>query len=123
MLSAKEMMTLDRVRKILKWWAEWQRAVASSGFRLTYPHTSPCIHIGETRTPPAPLPQPPPIVHRVDAAMTELSTFRADLYMALRNKYEFQYTDMDGSREMHVSIATYKTMITNGEHFIVGKII
>ena len=122
MLSVKEMKTLDWVRKLLKWWGEWQRAVASSGFRLTYPHTSPCIHIGESRTPPAPLPQPQPIVHRVDAAMTELSTFRADLYMALRYKYEYQYTDPDAAMEMHVSKTVYQTMITSGEHFIAGKI-
>lgn len=122
MQTVKEMLTTDKLRKVLKWWGEWQCAIASHGYRLTYPHTSAFVHIGESRVEQTPIPTPSPIVLKVDDGMIFLSKFRPDVYLALRYKYEHQYINIDAAKEMHMSVALYKILVATGESFIAGRI-
>lgn len=123
MSEAVEVGVISQVRTLLKWWGEYQRAISAVGYRLTYPHSSPIAHINETRAPITPIPQPSVIVRRVDEALTVLSELRADCYMAVRYKYEYQYTDLDAAKEMRAPKTKYLTLITQGEHFIAGRVL
>lgn len=114
---------IEKVRKFLTWWGEFERMSAKSGYRIGYASSSPCIHIGETRTEMSVLPKPGPMVQKVDAAMEALGNFRADCYMALIYKYKRQgYTEKTAAKELDISVSTYKSLVLHGEHYIAGRI-
>lgn len=114
---------IDNIRKFLRWWGEYQRALAASGYRLGYPQSSPAIHIGEVRASMMILPKPGPMVEKVDDAMTHLLYFDPQCHTSMLHKYQYLgYTDKTAAKDMSVSVQYYRMLIQRGEFYVAGKI-
>lgn len=126
MQIVEQVVNLQDARAALKEWGEYMRAPAGDNSTCRgYAHTASHLGLGFDRHRVlAPITSKPSRkVERVIACIDSLSQIDAKAYMALRLEYWEQLTNEDAANKMKVSVKTFKTWRTNGEYYIMGKLI
>jgi len=118
--NVTEMLTIDKIRDLLKAWGEWMNSPTSSDYRLGYATSASFTHIGEVITRSVGC-APSSEVSRIHDAMNSLSRYNGAYSMALYYKYQRKFTRKYAAKQMNTTERTYRDWVTQGENFIAGN--